>query len=187
MEAHLFQEDGRLDGSILYASDLFEPRTVQNLVDLFHIVLQQSLENPQTPLAVLPFNDAVEDLRRMSLVDIERVNYPRESSIADLFVEQVAASPDATAVIDSSSQLTYKELDRESNKLAAWLRRRHLAAETVVAVLAPRSCETIIAFLGILKRKLSAIYRLMSMPLLVVSKRSYQRWQDINLYCLVLA
>ena len=91
----------------------------------------------------------------MGLLEIERTEYPRESSVVDIFREQVAACPDATAVTDSSSQLTYAQLDWRSDELAGWLRRRHMAAETLVGVLAPRSCQTIVAFLGILKANLA--------------------------------
>ncbi|OCK86538.1 AMP-dependent synthetase and ligase [Cenococcum geophilum 1.58] len=91
----------------------------------------------------------------MGLLEIERTEYPRESSLVDVFREQVAACPDATAVKDSSSQLTYAQLDRQSDELATWLRRRSIPAETLVGVLAPRSCQTIVAFLGILKANLA--------------------------------
>ena len=80
------------------------------------------------------------DLYSIGLLEIERTEYPRESSVVDIFREQVAAYLDATAVTDSSSQLTYAQLDRQSDELAGWLRRRHMAAETLVGVLAPRSC-----------------------------------------------
>ncbi len=90
----------------------------------------------------------------MGLLEIEKTAYPRDSSVVDVFREQVAASPDAIAVKDSS-ELTYAQLDRQSGQLASWLQRRHLPAETLVGVLAPRSCETVVAFLGILKANLA--------------------------------
>ncbi|KAI9148687.1 Enniatin synthetase [Paramyrothecium foliicola] len=155
LEFHLFQEEGRLGGSVLFATDLFEPETIRSLVSVFQEVLRRSLDEPQTPIAVLPLTNGLSELDGMGLLEIERTDYPREASVVDVFRDQVAACPDAVAVKDSSSLLTYTELDQKSDELAAWLRQRRLAAETLVGVLAPRSCETIVAFLGILKANLA--------------------------------
>jgi non-ribosomal peptide synthetase component F len=155
VEFHLFQAVGSLSGSVLFTTDLFEPETIQGMVNVFQEVLRRGLEHPQTPIASLLLTDGLEELRSMGLLEIERTEYPRESSVIDVFCEQVATCPDATAVTDSSSQLTYAQLDRQSDELAAWLRRRHMAAETLVGVLAPRSCQTIVTFLGILKANLA--------------------------------
>ena len=51
--------------------------------------------------------------------------------------------------------MTYRQLEHCSDELACWLVRRSLAAETLVGVLATRSCLTIVAFVGILKANLA--------------------------------
>ena len=155
VEFHLFQGAERLNGSVLFASELFEPETLRGMVAVFQEVLRRGLDEPQTPVALLPLIDGLAELRDRGLLEIERMAYPRDSSIVDVFHEQVMACPDAPAVKDSSTQLTYAELDRQSDVLAAWLRRRRFAAETLIGVLAPRSCQTVVAFLGILKANLA--------------------------------
>ncbi|KAI0436895.1 hypothetical protein F4803DRAFT_571785 [Xylaria telfairii] len=155
LEFHLFQEASKLSGHIIFAADLFKLETVQNVVDVFNMILHRGLDQPQTPIAVLPLTDGLPGLRNIGLLEIERAEYPRESSVVDVFREQVVARPQALAVTDPSSRLTYAELDHQSDQLAHWLRRRNMAAETLVAVLAPRSCQTIIALLGILKANLA--------------------------------
>ncbi|EHK98676.1 putative Enniatin synthase [Glarea lozoyensis 74030] len=105
--------------------------------------------------SVLFAADLFEHLRSLGLFEIEKTEYPKESSVVDIFGEQVVACPDAIAVVDSTSQLTYSQLDKKSNKLAAWLRRRRLPAETPIGVFATRSCQGIVAFLGILKANLT--------------------------------
>jgi non-ribosomal peptide synthetase component F len=140
---------------VLFTIDLFEPKTIQGMVAVFQKVLRRVLKQPQTPITVLPLTNGLVDLHSMGLLEIERTDYPRGSSVVDIFRKQAAAYPDATAVKDSSSQLTYAQLDRQSDKVATWLRRRSIPAKTLVGVLAPRSCQTIIAFLGILKANLA--------------------------------
>nr|ABR28366.2 bassianolide synthetase [Xylaria sp. BCC 1067] len=155
VEFHLFQEVDKLSGNFVFAADLFKLENIQNVVNVFYEILRQGIDQPQTPIAVLPLTDGLAELRSMGLLEIEKAEYPRESSVVDVFRDQVAAHSDALAVTDSSSRLTYAELDRKSDQLATWLRQQNMAAETVVGVLAPRSCQTIIAFLGILKASLA--------------------------------
>ncbi|GKT95948.1 AMP-binding enzyme [Colletotrichum tofieldiae] len=155
VEFHLFQEAGRLSGTVVYSTDLFERETIHGIVDIFQEVLHQALVQPDTPLAALPFARAQESLRNSGLLDVEVTKYPREASVTELFCQQAVAHPNAVAVTDEISQLTYAELDQQSDKLANWLRQRHLSPETLVGVLAPRSCETVIAFIGILKANLA--------------------------------
>ncbi|KAH7240699.1 uncharacterized protein BKA55DRAFT_677902 [Fusarium redolens] len=155
IEFHLFQEAGGLKGSCNFATDLFKPETIQNVVSVFFQILRNGLEKPEIPISVLPLTDGIEELRRMDLLKIKKVEYPRDASLVDIFSTQVAAYPESLAVVDSSSRLTYAELDRQSDLLATWLRRRGMPAETLVGVLAPRSCEAIVAIIGILKANLA--------------------------------
>ncbi|KAF5970869.1 enniatin synthase [Fusarium coicis] len=155
IEFHLFQEADGLKGSCNFATDLFKPETVENVVSVFFQILRNGLEKPKVPISVISLTDGIEELRRLDLLRIKKVEYPRDASLVDIFRTQVAAYPDSFAVVDSSTRLTYAELDRQSDQLATWLRRRDMPAETLVGVLAPRSCEVIVAIMGILKANLA--------------------------------
>ncbi|MFI6039312.1 AMP-binding protein [Streptomyces sp. NPDC051315] len=72
-------------------------------------------------------------------------------SVPDLFARQVAAAPDATALVGKGSRITYRELDEQAGRIAAALRRRGVGPETVVAVDLPRSVELAVALLGVVK------------------------------------
>ncbi|KAI0518588.1 hypothetical protein F5B22DRAFT_599830 [Xylaria bambusicola] len=138
-----------------FATDLFKIENIQNVINVFNMVLRQGLGQRHSPIAILPLTDGLAGLRNISHPDITTTEYSRESSVVDLFREQVAINSQALAVTDSSSRLTYAELDHQSDLLSSWLGRRHMAAETLVGVLAPRSCQTITALLGILKANLA--------------------------------
>ncbi|KAF4998953.1 hypothetical protein FGRMN_2752 [Fusarium graminum] len=155
VEFHFFQESDGLKGICNFAADLFKPETIQNVVDVFFQTLRRGLDAPETTISVLPLNEGIADLRKMDVLDIVRYDYPKDSSVIDVFSQQVAAHPNREAVVDSSTRLTYAQLDRQSGLVEKWLRRRNLAPETFVAVLSPRSCETIVAFLGTLKANLT--------------------------------
>nr|POF13826.1 enniatin synthase [Quercus suber] len=155
VEFHLLQDEGKLGGVVYYATDLFKPETITGMVAVFQEMLRRALEQPETPIAVVPLSDGLADLRAMGLLEIKNTKYPRDSSVIDIFLEQVAAFPDVMAVKDPSSQFTYAQLNYLSDLLATWLCHRNIPAESPVGVLAPRSCQAIIAFLGILKANLA--------------------------------
>ncbi|KAG5951860.1 NRPS protein [Claviceps sorghi] len=153
VEVHLHQKAGSLGVEALYSTDLYYPATIQTLLSIFETALLRGIQHPETPVASLPLltDAALRRLEDLNLVGMREDYFPRACSVIDIFEQQVAAFPDAVAVKDSSGQVTYSQLDEQSDIVARWLSRRLLAPETVVAVLAVRSCETIVAFLGILK------------------------------------
>ena len=78
-------------------------------------------------------------------------DYPHESTIAQLFEQQVARTPDAVAVVSAGRSLTYRELDHRSNQLARHLRALGVQTETLVGVAVERSVEMMVGLLAILK------------------------------------
>ncbi|GAT31335.1 aureobasidin A1 biosynthesis complex [Aspergillus luchuensis] len=157
IELHLVQKAQRMSGHIIFSDDLFEASSIRLVESVFTEVLGRGVKTPEALVSTMPLTQGLSALADMGLTDVARTDYPRDSSVVELFRRQVSLSPNAVAVknADSSSQLTYAELDRQSDRLAHWLVQRGLAPETMVAVLAPRSCETIMALLAILKANLA--------------------------------
>ncbi|KAL3473273.1 hypothetical protein BJX99DRAFT_261462 [Aspergillus californicus] len=143
LEFHFYPVEGGLRGEVVFSTDLYLPESIRNLLSVFHSVLEEALEKPHTMIKFLPSMtpDAFSQLDQMDLVQIDRHSYPRMLSVADLFRQQAEACGARTAVRDSSTELTY--------------RTRSFPAETLVGVFADRCCETIVAFLGILKANLA--------------------------------
>ncbi|BCS04213.1 non-ribosomal peptide synthetase [Aspergillus luchuensis] len=155
MEFHFYQAEDSFRGEILFSLDLFHPETINMLHLVFIDILEHGLAQPTTPIDLMPFTNANSSLEKYGLLKMQKTDYPRESSIVDVFQRQVRYCPDKVAVKDSSTQLTYHELDLESDRVALFLTNQSLAPETVIGVYADRGCETITAFLGILKANLA--------------------------------
>ena len=78
-------------------------------------------------------------------------DYPRESTIVQLFEQQVARTPDAVAVVSAGRGLTYRELDWRSHQLARHLHQLGVHTETLVGIAVERSVEMMVGLLAILK------------------------------------
>jgi amino acid adenylation domain-containing protein/non-ribosomal peptide synthase protein (TIGR01720 family) len=67
------------------------------------------------------------------------------------FAAQAARTPDAAALELAGRTLSYGELDARANRLAHHLRARGVGAEDLVAIVAERAPETVVAILAVLK------------------------------------
>src|SRR5437660_1809043 len=77
--------------------------------------------------------------------------YPRESSLAELFEQQVLLRPEAIALVFEEQHLTYAELNRHANLLAHRLRTMGVGPETIVGLCLERCIVMIAGLLAILK------------------------------------
>lgn len=159
LEFHFFQEQNALYGGVMYSTDLYDRKTIRNMLSVFYTVLEQGLADPMAKIALFPLltDSAYSELEEMGLVHIERTSYPKQASLVDVFRLQVASCPNTVAVKDETTQMTYAQLDKDSERLAMWLVNQCLPAEALVGVFSSRSCETIVAFLAVLKANLSYV------------------------------
>ncbi|MEU1729578.1 amino acid adenylation domain-containing protein [Streptosporangium sp. NPDC020145] len=72
-------------------------------------------------------------------------------TVVDVFEAQVAATPDATAVVSGTTALTFDQLNRRVNRLAHALTGLGAGRETLVALALPRSADLVVALLAVLK------------------------------------
>ena len=75
----------------------------------------------------------------------------RPELLHELFEQQADARPDSIALVCAGQCLTYQELERRANQLARFLRTRGVRRGDCVGLWLPRSLDTCIALLGILK------------------------------------
>ncbi|MET7511612.1 amino acid adenylation domain-containing protein [Streptomyces albidoflavus] len=143
-------QPGPLRAFVGYAVDLFDAATVRRLLDRVTRVLRAAVDDPSVSLSGIGLLDEAE--RRSVLVDWNDTARPvPDTTLPGLFAQQVARTPDRTALVHEGEHLTYAELDERANRLAHWLRQRGAGPETVVGVSLPRSCDLVVALLGVLK------------------------------------
>ncbi|RLK53922.1 non-ribosomal peptide synthetase [Actinokineospora cianjurensis] len=140
--------DGSLDGSLEYDASLFEQTSVQTLTRRLSRVLSTASAAPRTPLSKL---DVLDPAERELLVHgwNDTATPVADVTVPALFAQQVARTPDATAVISGDTTLTYSELDSAANAVAAALTDRGIGREDIIGLHLDRSPELIAAMLGV--------------------------------------
>ncbi|HET9182778.1 MAG TPA: amino acid adenylation domain-containing protein [Candidatus Angelobacter sp.] len=136
--------------TINYASDLFEAETIRRMLGHYEQLLKAVVENPAQRAWDLPL------LTRRELTELKAWNetakeYPSNKTIAELFEEHAARTPNAVAVEHEGHELKYGDLNQQANRLANHLRSMGIKPDTVVAVCVDRSLEMIVALIAVMK------------------------------------
>ncbi|QNP74887.1 amino acid adenylation domain-containing protein [Streptomyces roseirectus] len=139
--------DGLL-GTLQYATDLFDRTTVERLAEHYVRLLRDALTDPARKLSRL---DLLTPEERRALHTLPAAPRAAADRLHGLVEEQVRRSPDAVAVTCGAEHLTYAELNRRANRLARSIRKHGAGRGDTVAVLLPRSAETVVAVLAVLK------------------------------------
>ncbi|MFC3453286.1 amino acid adenylation domain-containing protein [Amycolatopsis speibonae] len=128
---------------------LFTTEQAAAVLARFTRVLEAVVADPRTPLAAVPILSGAEQ-RELAARNDTAVPVP-DRTLPESFAAQVAATPEATAVISEDLSLSYAELDARANQLARLLIERGVGPESLVAVMLPRSPELVVTVLAITK------------------------------------
>ncbi|HEY9666982.1 MAG TPA: condensation domain-containing protein, partial [Coleofasciculaceae cyanobacterium] len=140
-----------ISGFVVYSTDLFDAATINRMLGHFQTLLEGIVANPEQRLADLPLLSETERHQLLVEWNNTQAQYPKDLCIHQLFEAQVEKTPDAIAVVFEDKQLSYRELNNRSNKLAHYLQKRGVGAEVLVGLCVERSVEMVVGMLGILK------------------------------------
>ncbi|MFI8829159.1 amino acid adenylation domain-containing protein [Streptomyces sp. NPDC053431] len=135
-----------------YRTDLFHPATVERLLDHLHTLLESATTTPDTPVGQLEILPSTERAQVCGGFDGPTRDFP-STAVHDLVARRAQDTPDAVAVIaaETGESLTYAQLEEQANRLAHYLAERGAGPGTRIGVRLPRSIDTVVAFLAILK------------------------------------
>ncbi|MNZ59687.1 Gramicidin S synthase 2 [compost metagenome] len=145
------EQDGELCFEMEYAADLFKRETVERMSRHYLHVLEQGIHDADKFIAEIEL--VTETEKHQILLDFNDTlrAYPADKCIHELFDEQAIALMDKIALSSQGYHWTYGELNRISDLLAKWLRKKGIRPEQTVGVVAERSCALVISILAILK------------------------------------
>ncbi len=114
-------------------------------------IAEQMIANVDEPVWALEVLPASEKKRQIYTFNQTEAAYPKDRTIVELFEEQVEKTPEKAAVYFLDKSLSYSELNRSSNRLAAFLRSRGITRNKVVGLVLRHSPEAVEAILGVIK------------------------------------
>ena len=144
-----------IKGYFNYAVSLFDEGTIRNYINTFCFILKQiSSIQPKQELKI-------KDLHYLSREDYQEIvhewnntrkDFPSNKTLIQLFEEQVELTPDNIAVAYQDTRLTYRELNRRVNQLAAYIRENYsIGPDDFVNLYLSRSHHMAIAILAVMK------------------------------------
>jgi iturin family lipopeptide synthetase B len=157
----------RLFISFNFNSLLFDMEFIKRTARHFHNIIHQVAENPDIFVSDIEIAAPGEKHQILFEFNDTRLEIPRDKTIPELFAARAEQTPDNIALVRSHEPhsegtrglaplsrpiaLSYRELNKKSDQLAVLLIERGVKPDTIVAIMAGRSLETITAVLGILK------------------------------------
>ncbi|WNI27545.1 amino acid adenylation domain-containing protein [Streptomyces sp. ITFR-6] len=139
-----------LDGTLEFGRDLFDTATARRITEWFLTLTAHAVEAPDTLLADLPVLAGPERSRLLAL-GYGGDGAAEAGTVLCRFAETVAAHGEAVAVVAPDGEATFARLDARSDRIAALLRAEGVRPGACVAVLLPRSLDSVAALLGVLK------------------------------------
>ena len=136
---------------LAYLTDLFEATTIERMLNNLVVILRQAVGHWERPLSTLTLITEAE--RQTVLHDWNQTahDFGNELTIAELFEQQAAQTPAATALICQNETMRYADLNQKANQLAHHLRQNGVGRGSFVALCTERSFEMMVGLLGILK------------------------------------
>lgn len=133
----------RLALSLHANADRYADVALQGLLRQFVCLLQGVAGSSKTAIQDLPLSDAHERDVLLAL-EGERLDVGAES-LGERIARWARATPDAMAVEEGDTRLSYAALDARVNRMAHWMQSQGVARGAVVALALPRSIDLLVA------------------------------------------
>ncbi|MCP5046022.1 MAG: amino acid adenylation domain-containing protein [bacterium] len=142
--------------TVEYCTALFKKETIQRFIEYFNKIALAVSTDPEKRISGLDILSEAEREQLLYTFNDTLTDYPREKTIQRLFADQVAKTPDQTAVIGVGTdslplEFTYRQLDEQSSRLAHHLQSIGTLPGSTVGIMVERTARMPAAFLAVLK------------------------------------
>ncbi|ARU62806.1 hypothetical protein CBW65_18885 [Tumebacillus avium] len=148
---NMVDNENGLRGVCEYNADLFDTATIQRLLRHFIALLGAILDNPERSITELPFLSETEREQALAIGANTGTLALQDTLIHHSFERQAAQTPDATALVVGETRLSYAQLNRQANAVAARLQQLGVVPGALVGIYMDRSADMVIGMLGVLK------------------------------------
>jgi amino acid adenylation domain-containing protein len=150
LHVHDMGSSGELTLELDFNADTFPEDLRERAAAHFLALLDAAVADPDRLLGTVAL--ATEAERRRWVVEYNE-SEPRASSpsVLESFRRQVERDGEAVALVQGNRSMTYAELDRRSEHIAAYLHERGAGNRSLVGIYADRSIELVVGVLAVLK------------------------------------
>ncbi|MEJ2627692.1 MAG: condensation domain-containing protein, partial [bacterium] len=140
-----------------YCSKLFKKETIERFIRYFKNILSSVIADPGKKMCEIEIISREEKKQLLLDFNDTAAGFPTGKTLHELFEKQVEKTPDRIAAVGNKEtnrepiQITYRQLDEQSNGLASYLRDKGVTPDSIVGIMVERSIEMITGILGILK------------------------------------
>jgi amino acid adenylation domain-containing protein len=146
----VIQQDG-LHCTFEYSTALFEKHSIQRLAGHFETLLCDLVNGPGRPISDLSILDEAARNDLIFNFNSTGSHYRRNARLDQIFEEQAERTPDRVALVESDSQITYRDLNAKANTLATLLVKEGCNQERPIGVYMQRSIDAVVVLLAALK------------------------------------
>ena len=151
MLAHIFLADENYDIRMESSLAMNSRKQMRTMADAIKATMEHMIAQPDASVDSISIVSDEEGERIIGIGTGKEIDVDLSKTFANLFTEQAKRTPDAPAVVDRDSQLTYGEMDRYSNALARQLIDFGVQPNDFVCVMLDRFKEFPLAVLAIHK------------------------------------
>lgn len=134
-----------------YSTELFKPATVNRMMEHFRTLAESAGNSPSRRLSRLSMLSEAERVKVLGAWNGPASPAAAVGSMKELIEAQVQRTPNADAVVLGDERLTYAQLNRRANRIAALLRDRGVAPGTLVGILMEKSPDLVATVLAVMK------------------------------------
>jgi tyrocidine synthetase III len=135
---------------LAYSTTIIDKTLSSRIYEYFKAVLHNFVNNEK---AIINQNDILSKQQKLQIEGFNNTSKPihKDKTLTSWFAKQVLKTPNAIALTYENIEITYAQLDTESNQLARQLQAFGVAKKEIVGIMQYRSPNMIISILGILK------------------------------------
>ncbi|SFR69994.1 non-ribosomal peptide synthetase, partial [Anaeromicropila populeti] len=147
----IIEEEADYQIALNYNRSLFEKETARRILEELEQVVFQCLKNPESELAGIDVLTRQERQKVLEDFNQTRALYDTSLSYLDMLEERMQKTPDKTALVWKEQKISFRELDRLSQKIAQYIRSNSVKKEDICAIMVTPSAEMFIGAIGIMR------------------------------------
>lgn len=156
MEVHTFLKNDCIDFAFLYATELFEPSSIERLAEQYKHVLVTMLKDPTRMIGDFSLLSS-ETYRQMVFQWNETAVALDERCIHQIIEQKVREFPDSIALKGDNETFSYRQLNQLADQVAFSILENRLSKQDLVAIYQHKTPWLMISILGVLKAGLAYI------------------------------